>query len=159
MNRLRATVLLTVFYIGITGNLGLRNWLAGLLVSALVVWLVKVGSRTTNIRRAPVALMALLRYIWVLIVDLMLSGIQVAKMVLNPNLSLKSGIIQIPSEFGTELGNALNAHAITLTPGELVVETGEDGSDFTHCLDATHQTEIIQEAQLLRHDLLDEIFK
>jgi multicomponent Na+:H+ antiporter subunit E len=81
-------------------------------------------------------LLATVQYIFILLVDIMRNGLQVARIVLTPSLPIKPGIITIPSHCDTELGTALTAHAITVSPGELVVEVGEDGTMYTHCLDA-----------------------
>jgi multicomponent Na+:H+ antiporter subunit E len=89
---------------------------------------------------------------------LVTSGIQVARLVIDPKLPIQPGIVAIPSRAKTELGEALSAHAISLTPGELVVEIGDDGILYTHCLDASHAAEYLEDAQKMRKDLLDKIF-
>jgi multicomponent Na+:H+ antiporter subunit E len=110
-------------------------------------------------RQAPQKGVALARYVLVLIYDLVVSGVQVTRIVLNPSLPIKPGIIAIPSNSRSEMASALNAHAITLTPGESVVEIGEDGVMYTHCLDAARSEEVVEQAQTLRVDLLEKIFE
>jgi multicomponent Na+:H+ antiporter subunit E len=109
-------------------------------------------------RRLPSAIVALIKYVVILAYDLIMSGIQVARIVLNPALPIQQGIVAIPSECESELGSALSAHAITLTPGELVIETDEQGVMYTHCLDATKSEQYVAEAQKMRRDLLEKIF-
>ena len=101
----------------------------------------------------------MLRYVLVLVYDLIVSGIQVARIVLNPSLPIKPGIVAIHSTCWSEDATALNAHAITLTPGELVVEMSEDGTMYTHCLDASKSEEVLEQAQTMRVELLEKIFE
>jgi multicomponent Na+:H+ antiporter subunit E len=78
--------------------------------------------------------------------------------VLNPRLPLRQGIIAIPSGCQSELGTALSAHAITLTPGEMVVEIDADGVMYTHALDVSAAETAVLDAQTQRRDLLAKIF-
>lgn len=87
-----------------------------------------------------------------------MSGIQVARLVFSRRLALKPGIVAIPSDCRSELAQALSMHAISLTPGELVVEVGEDGAFYTHLLDVSRTGEQVASAQKLRQDLLRKIF-
>jgi multicomponent Na+:H+ antiporter subunit E len=56
------------------------------------------------------------------------------------------------------MGTALSAHAITLAPGEMVVEMDEKGVMYTSCLDTTNSEKYIEDAQKIRKDLLQKIF-
>jgi multicomponent Na+:H+ antiporter subunit E len=81
----------------------------------------------------------------------------VAKLVLDPKLPIRPGIIAIKSGMTSEIGTALSAHAITITPGEMVVEIGDDGTMYTHCLDAVSSGEGGDSAQQTRRDMLQQI--
>jgi multisubunit Na+/H+ antiporter MnhE subunit len=99
------------------------------------------------------------RYVFVVIWDILKGGVTTARIVLSRDMPLKTGIIAIPSGSKTELGTALSAHAITLSPGELVVEMDEEGNMYTHCLDVDKSEVYVAEAQSLRRNLLRDIFK
>jgi multicomponent Na+:H+ antiporter subunit E len=90
--------------------------------------------------------------------DVVLGGISTARLVLDPKLPLKSGIIAIPTGSKSELGTAFSAHAITLSPGELVIEMDSDGIMYTHCLDVESTAAAADEAQAKRHKLLSSLF-
>lgn len=155
---LRAVFLLLVVYLALTSNLQLSNIIVGTLLALLVVWILRVENRPMNVRNTPAALWALTVFVLETAVDLVVSGLQVAKLVLTPTIPLKQGIVAIPSQTETEVGRALSADAITLTPGELVVET--DPSEdimYTHSLNADAVEEII-EAQERRSERLRKIF-
>ena len=103
------------------------------------------------------AAFALARYVLILAYDLIVSGFQVARIVLSKSMPVRQGISKLPTGVKTDIGAALSAHAITLAPGELVIEMDDEGSLYTHCLDATHSAEYIRDAQEMREDLLDKI--
>ena len=138
MYNLRAALLLTAVYLALTANLQLSNILVGLLLSSLILTaasschargeLALIGPRPTW------AICYVISFSW--LYDLIVSGIQVARIVLDPKLPIQQGIIAIPTNCESETAQALSAHAITLTPGELVVEMGEEGVMYTHVLDA-----------------------
>ena len=158
MARLRLTIPLFLIYLALTSNLAWNNLLVGLLVGAGLSWLLRPSLKPFNWRRLPGALLAIGRYLLVLLVDLITSGMQVARIVLDPKLPIKPGVVAIPSGCESDLATALSAHAISLTPGVLVVEIDDDGVMYTHCLDASRAAEYVAEAQQMRRDLLQKIF-
>ena len=138
----RAVLLLTLMYLALTSNLQASNIVMGLLLSVGVMALLRPQLREADGRRAGTAVLALFRYIFVLV-----SGIQVARIVLSPTMPLHQAIIAIPSDCQSDLGLALSAHALTLTPGEMVVEIGDDGTMYTHVLDVEKVETAVAAAQ------------
>lgn len=158
MYYIRTWLLLTLIYLTLTSNLEPLNLLMGGIVGVVVLLLIRPPLESMSPRQYPSSLLATVRYILVLVYDLIVSGIQIARLVLSPSLPIKPGIINISSECQTELGAALSAHAITLTPGEMVVEMDKDQNLYTHVLDATQAPTYVHEAQAMRRELLDQIF-
>lgn len=158
MYYLRAIILLAVFYLILTANLQFSNIIVALLLAMLTLLLVRPQRQKMEPAQFLPSVVAGVRYIVVLLVDLVLSGVQVARMVLSPSLPIRPGIIAIPAQTESELGAALSAHAITLTPGNLVVEMDDDNTMYTHCLDATDSAKKSDDAQKMRRDMLDKIF-
>ena len=150
---------LWLVYLALTANLELGNVALGLLVAMGLTLLLRPPRGNFELRRLPRALAALVRYLSVVFLDVIKSGLVVARLVLDPALHVKPGIIAIPSDCDSELATALSAHAITLAPGEMVVEIGKDGTMYTHALDATRAAEFVEEAQELRRELLRKIFR
>jgi multicomponent Na+:H+ antiporter subunit E len=74
-------------------------------------------------------------------------------------MPINPGIVAIPTQCESDLSRALSTHAITLTPGEMVVEIGKDGTMYTHMLDATDADERVAEAQETRDKMLKKIFE
>ena len=144
-------------YLGLTANFELSNLILGSLIAGGITALVRPEPGSINIRRAMIFLWSFLQYLAILAYDLVKSGFIVARIVISPSLPIRPGIVAIPTEVRGDWAIALNAHALTLTPGEMVVEVDEQGVMYTHCLDATRAEEYILEAQELRQKLLRNI--
>lgn len=158
MYRIRTIFALTLVYLALTANVAPLNVVLGMLVATAVTFLLPSSHLEMRWQDWPAATWAFVRYALILIWDLFVSGVQVARIVLSPKIDINPGIIAIPSETTSELATALSAHAITLTPGELVVEIGEEGVMYTHVLDVSQAEEYISKAQIRRKELLEKIF-
>lgn len=152
-------IAVTATYLALTGNLALNNILVGVLIATAIAALLRPARSPVELRRAPRSLLALLQYGALLAYDIIRSGLNVARIVLDPKLPIKPGILSIPSECETELGIALSSHALSVTPGEIVVGVDQKGTLYIHCLDASHAEETIREAQTLRRRLLSRILE
>jgi len=159
MYNLRAVLFLTGTYLALTANLKLSNIIVGLLLSVLILLLLRPATQVVNWRFLPSTTWATVRYIAVLAYDLIVSGIQVARIVLDPALPIQQGNIAIPTNCQSEAAQALSAHAITLTPGEMVVEMSAEGVMYTHVLNADHAEESVAEAQQKREQMLRKIMQ
>jgi multisubunit Na+/H+ antiporter MnhE subunit len=153
----RGIIGMTAVYLALTANLQLSNIITGVLVSGLIMLILRPQNRAIHWRRTPVALWAAVRYGFVLIYDLAISGVLVARLVLDPALPLRQGNIGIPTECSSETAQALSAHAITITPGEMVVEMEPLGVMYTHALDASGAQEKVARAQVMRDEMLGKI--
>lgn len=158
MHYIRTILILLVIYLALTGNLQASNIVLGALVATIATALLRPQGGRMELRRLPPALWAIVRYIALLAADVVKSGLTVARIVLDPALPIQPGIVAIEAGCEGEWGTALSAHALSITPGELVIGVGEGGILYTHCLDATHSAEYAAEAQALRRELLSKIF-
>lgn len=108
------------------------NILLGYLFGVLAIKASGLKGESLRLRSAPKQLYNLLAYIVFLASEVLFSGLKVARIVLTPSLPIQPGISKINTQDASEdeLISAVSAHAITITPGELVVdfeETNEDG--------------------------------
>jgi multisubunit Na+/H+ antiporter MnhE subunit len=158
MAYLFSTSLLTGLYLLLTGDLSLINLIYGALLSALITLLLRPSRITPDFRRLPGAIWGLLRYVVLLIYDLVLAGIQITRIVLDPKLPIQPGIAEIPAECDSELAVALSIHALTLTPGELVVNINDQKMLQVHFLDTSNTVDKVKQAHRLRENLLRDIF-
>ena len=160
MRTLQLSIPLFLVYLALTGNLAPANLIMGVLVSLGVSLLLpKAGLPSFSFARLPGFLWAMLRYLFIVASDVVKGGIATARIVLDPNLPLNSGIIAIPSGSRSELGTALSAHAITLSPGEMVVAIDDQGVMYTHCLNVNDSEKMVADAQTLRKNLLSRMFE
>ena len=160
MRRIQIAIPLFAVYLILSGNATVPNLVVGALLTLGVSALLPEGDNAAiPWRRVPAFLWALLRYVFVVLWDVVKGGLATAHIVLSPSMPLKTGIIAIPSGSKTGLGTALSAHAITLSPGELVVEMDDEGNMYTHCLDVDKSKAYVTQAQSLRQNLLDKMFE
>lgn len=148
---------LWLVYLALTSNLEPSNLVVGLLVAAGLTALLRPGRYGIRPRQVPGVLWAVLRYTAVVGKDVFLGGLQVARFTLDPKLPIHPAVIAIPSGTESELATALSAHAITLSPGAMVMEIGEHGVMYTHTLDVNMPDEAYFEIQRKRRDLLTKI--
>ena len=149
---------LWLMYLALTANLEISNLVLGLLISSGLTLLMQPPRGRVGLRRLPRATLALGQYAMIVVYDAIKSGVAIARIILDPALPIKPGIIAIPSGCSSELATALSAHSITLAPGEMVIEISEDGVMYTHTLDVTHAADYVANAQRLRRELLGDIF-
>ena len=159
MHYVRTILILLAIYLAMTANLQVSNIVVGALVAGGAAVLLRPQPGRVDLRRIPGAIWATIRYIALLAGDVVRSGIAVARIVLDPKLPIRPGVIAIDSGCGSELGIALSAHALSITPGELVIGIDESGVLYTHCLDASRSAEHAAGAQALRRGLLSRIFR
>ena len=145
-------------YLELSSNFELSNIIVGLMIVTGITKLIRPQHFSIEWHRLPSSVSALVLYLVILVYDVIASGIQVARIVLDPALPIKPGIVAIPSQCDSEMGTALSAHAITLAPGEMVVEMDEKGVMYTSCLDTTNAEKYTEDAQRIRKDLLQKIF-
>lgn len=148
------TVTMAMVYLALTANLEPSNLVVALGLGAAVTALLRLDRYPARWARVPGALWALVEYAAGLAVDVIRSGIVVARVVLDPKLPIKPGVVAIPSEMA-DWGTAISAHAITITPGEMVMEIGANGVMYTHCLDAESSGASAAAGQAKRRALLE----
>lgn len=153
------TILLSLLiYLALTMNLEISNIIVGVLIGMGVALFIKPSRTNMSLRRLPLGIVTFFAYVALLAIDVVRSGINVARIVLDPRLPIRPGVVAIKSGTKSELGTALSAHAITITPGEMVIEISDDGTMYTHCLDAVSSGAGADAAQVKRREMLEKIF-
>lgn len=130
------------------GQMSLEGFLIGYVFGFAILLVIRLNTsfeaeeQPIRLTKIPSQLIALVKYGVILAKDIFFSGIDVAKRVLHPDLPIKPGIHRITTQDTTNnhLVSAMSAHAITITPGELVIDFEEDDNGQTvllvHALDA-----------------------
>lgn len=129
-------VLLFLLWIILNGQLTAEIALIGLPVSALVyVFICKfMGYRASSDLFLARECLKLLRYLLVLIWEILKANVLAIGKVLRFGKEASPAIVTFDVELKTELGRALLANSITLTPGTITVSLS-DNHYVVHCLD------------------------
>ncbi len=99
------------------------------------------------------------RYLFVLLWDIILSNIEVAIQVMGPLRKLSPGFIAIPLDITADLPITLLASSISLTPGTVSVEVSKDQKWlYVHVLNLTDEAKTIQSIKQRYEAPLKEIF-
>ncbi|MFD2215862.1 Na+/H+ antiporter subunit E [Metabacillus endolithicus] len=79
---------------------------------------------------------AIIKLLYIFLVELVKSNISVLKVILSPKLNLRPGIFALETELEKEWEITILSNLITLTPGTLVLEVSEDNKTlYIHAMD------------------------
>lgn len=132
MNRLKLLILLTLFFIVLTEKMSVLDIGVGALVALGIVLLNREMLLNINWFRLGTALMWL-EFVLVLIKEVIVSNLQVAKIVLEREMEISPQIVAFDSKLKDDFLLTILANVITLTPGTMTVDI--DGSHMKiHCL-------------------------
>ena len=138
----------------VSGNISIVNFLFGTIISYALLRPLRTlydsmgdDSLEVLILKIP----SLMRYFMKLAIEIMKASIFVAKIIIQPTINIKPGIISVPIRAKTDLGITTLSNTITLTPGTLTVDVSDDRSTlYVHCID-------IDDADEIRNSIRDEL--
>ena len=116
-------------------------------LGALLGWLIpfataSLWAQSVRVRNVPV----LLRYLVVVMYDILIGSVRVARLILGRPSSLRPAFITIPLELETDLAISLLANTISLTPGTVSVLVSADRRTLTvHSLDTADAAAMVAE--------------
>lgn len=88
----------------------------------------------------------LFKFFWVVIWDILVANLTVAKLILGPNQHLKPGFILIPLDIQHPLGISILANTISLTPGTVSCDVTANRQHLkVHALHLENSDETIQQ--------------
>ena len=123
MNRLLINILLAIAWIFLTGDLDFTNFLEGILIGFLILWISKYASESgVYINKVP----KIIGFIFYFIYELILANIKVAYDIITPKHRMKPSIIAVPLTVEKDFEITLLANLITLTPGTLSLDVSSD---------------------------------
>ncbi|MCG8619462.1 MAG: Na+/H+ antiporter subunit E [Desulfobacterales bacterium] len=158
MNRFILFVKILLVYLALSTNVSLYNVAFGIVVTFGVLALIPRRPQAVQAKDFPKGFKALVLYLILMVKNTLLGGFQVARIVLDPSMPLKAGVVAVDPDSDHELGQALSAHAISLSPGELLVETDAEGIMYIHSLNVAQTEKVTREEQKYRRKLLHLIF-
>ncbi|WP_233267335.1 Na+/H+ antiporter subunit E [Paraglaciecola sp. L3A3] len=73
------------------------------------------------------------RYWWWLLREIVISTIDVAKIILSPSLPISPTVVELEAETKTDVGHVILGNSITLSPGTVTLDLHK-GKILIHCL-------------------------
>lgn len=142
MRRFLMNLGLAIVWMGLTGSVTEWNFLAGLIVGALIISVYSgAAGEISYLGRGWRLLSSLGQFIRMIVQ----SNMRVAWEVLTPKMHQKPRIIRYPVEGLSDAHRTAIASAVTLTPGTLVVDVSPDNKWlYIHCLYAEDREQAIQ---------------
>ena len=136
-------LILALTWAALQGELNAANLVIGFLVSAALIYLFRrMFFRPLYFRKGVLGLTLAL----VFIKELIKSNIAVLRVVLNPWLRVRSGVIAVPTELTNDVALTMLANMITLTPGTLTLDISPDRRYlYVHTLNLDDPEEVKQE--------------
>lgn len=154
--RLFNFVLLFVVWIFLTNTFTFGN----VLLAAILAWIIAVVFGSLQPERLPVFKpLRVIKYVLVLLGDIIASNIVVAEQVLGPLGKLKPGFVAIPLELKESLPITLLASTISLTPGTVSTEVSDDKRTlYVHALHVENEPKLVARIKNRYETPLKEIF-
>ena len=128
------TVPMALLWMIFARQFSIEGFIVGSVFGFAILMVIRINTsfeeedEAVQLTRIPSQLIALMIYIFRLTVDVILSGVDVARKVLDPKMPINPGTYTIKTQDETNNAtiSALSGHSITITPGELVIDYGED---------------------------------
>ncbi|MBV5318602.1 MAG: Na+/H+ antiporter subunit E [Desulfobulbaceae bacterium] len=130
--------------------------LGGLLALGLPLLTVRFRPELPRIRHA----FKLLRYLMVLLFDIIAANLVVARLILGPAYQLHPAFIRLPLDLSNEFAIVMLTHAISLTPGTVSADLSSDRRTLLiHVLDVEDEAGLIARIKHRYEQPLKEIFE
>ncbi|MFT6388599.1 MAG: multicomponent Na+:H+ antiporter subunit E [Cellvibrionaceae bacterium] len=140
----RLLVTLTILWLLLSGMFMPLQLILGVISIAIVCYL-SVNMKVLMHRGQPLyfRFFYVIKYCAWLIVQILLSNIDVVKRIFNPKLPIKPLLKAVQAKQKTELGRVVFANSITLTPGTVAINIAKNGDILVHALheDAIYELE------------------
>ena len=171
LNVLILSVPMAVFWVVLSQETSLQGLLIGYVFGAAILQSIRLNTRfddediSIDPVKIPGQVFWLIIYAGMLSYDVFLSGVDVARRVIQPEMPINPGEYCISTQedyddHPTPLISAMSAHSITITPGELVIDfdTCGEGTMLVHTLDreASNKSRLIAD-QSRRLELIERI--
>lgn len=125
MNIFVLNLLLSLAWVGLTGEFTPLNFVIGFALGYFMLWLaLRTDPSVAYFKKVPQVVRFLIFFSW----EVILSNLRVIYEVFTPGHNMKPGIIAIPLDVKTDLEITVFANLITLTPGTLSLDTSKDRS-------------------------------
>ncbi len=148
-------ILIAIIWMFLSETFTFSYFFIGFLIGMLLLFLLRRYIPGTFYARK---LNAILKLIFIFSRELLLSNLEVIKVVYRPNIDIQPGIIALPTELRTNWEITLLANLITLTPGTLSISVSNDHQlIYIHAMDIRDKDEIIYSIKNTFEDAIMEV--
>lgn len=126
INYLIFTCLLCLFWVLLSGHISILLLSLGLASVILVIWLFRRMDRNDKFPVRMLFTIEFISYFGWLMWQVIISNIDVARRIWDPSLPIKPICRKIKVKINDPLIKTIYANSITLTPGTVTIEVGED---------------------------------
>lgn len=118
----------------ITGEIVIIGLVLSLLIYLFMLKFMGLNIKTEwrSIQKVP----RVVRYIIVLVVEIIKANFQVLRFIYSPKLEVEPELTTFQPKVRSDLGKAVLANTITLTPGTITIHV-KDNTFMVHCLDSS----------------------
>ncbi|WP_294584248.1 Na+/H+ antiporter subunit E [uncultured Staphylococcus sp.] len=135
-------LLLSLFWLLVTGSYTVNNFLLGLILGLLLVYLLR---GVLPGRFYIITLYKVIKLIFVFLIELIKANIDVIRIVLQPSLKNEPAFFTYDTDLKTHWQVVLLSNLITLTPGTIVVGLSDDRTKiYIHAIDFGEKEEEIE---------------
>jgi len=151
------SLLIFAIWLLLWGPVTAKVLLGGLILSlVLPVFARRFWPDAPRVRNFPTLVAYLGLFAW----DVVVANLNVARLIIQPNDSLRPTFLEIPLEIDHPFLIAILANTISLTPGTVSSNVSGDRSTLlVHCLDCEDPDEAIARIKRRYEDRLEEIFE
>jgi len=127
-------ILITIWFL-YNNTLDITVFVIGIVLSLLTSLIFCQSCNVFNeFKFTPRAFLYSVKFIFIFLIELIKSNLDVARRVLTPSLPINPGIVEVKTKLTSKMARMLLANSITLTPGTLTIEIIDD-SLFIHWID------------------------
>lgn len=121
-------LLLFSFWLLLTVTYNVISLMIGIGVVLIVLWFNRdllINEHESDFYSIK-SIIRLIQFLFVLVKEIIIANIQVAKIVLDQKMPIQSSFFHYPIQLKKPMNQVIYANAITLTPGTLTVDTKDD---------------------------------
>jgi len=122
-NQFLLNILLAIAWMLLTGELTAENFIEGLIIGYIILWVSKAAlGGTKYFKKIPKAI----NFFFYFVKELIVANLKVAFDIITPKDYMQPGIVAVPLDAESDMEITLLANLITLTPGTLSLDVSKD---------------------------------
>lgn len=141
---LRIVVIYIIFWLMLSEKVSLEILIFGGLVCLLIYYFNRTNfeKKKINIKKSIKNIKYWIKYLFILLKEIIFSNIHVAKIVLSKNMKISPQFTNIKTTIKENNNRVILANSITLTPGTLTVQLDNDIL-LVHCLEKEYVEDLL----------------